>query len=67
MQTENLVLYYCSHGYVIEQSGEHGPYCLAAELFMALLVKAIDLSDSARFVVSACEVYAIWVSDFECD
>ena len=67
VHAEDLIVDYAGEGEVVEHIGEVVPYCRVAVLARALGVEAIGLGDAAGFVVSADEVHALRVAEFEAD
>lgn len=67
MHAEYLVVDDAGEGEVVEHVGEVVPNSRVAIFARALGVEAIRLSDAARFVVTAYEVYTLRVSEFQAD
>jgi hypothetical protein len=65
VEAEDLVVDKGSEGEVIEKVCEVFPYVGVTVLSETLVVKSIDLSDLAGFVVAAEDCDALGVSDFE--
>ena len=53
MKTENLILYHCCEGKVVEQVSEVLPHICIAVLAQALVVEAVDLGDLSALVVAS--------------
>ena len=67
VQTEDLVVNQGGQGQVVKEVGKELPDVGVAVFPQALVVKAVDLSDLTRLVVSTQDGDALRVSDFESD
>jgi hypothetical protein len=67
VEAEYLVVDEGSEGEEVEKVGEIFPHVCIAIFAKALVVKAIDLSDLARFVVASKDRNALRISDFQCN
>ena len=65
MQTENLIFNDSSQGQVVEEVSQEFPNICVAILSHALVVKAINLSDLARFMVTSQNADSVSVANFE--
>ena len=65
MQTKDLIFNNSRHRYVVKEGGKHDPYVFIAKLFLAFVVKAVNLCDSPRLMVSSGQMYPFRVSDLE--
>ena len=64
VQAEDLVVDERGQGQVVEEIGEEFPHVGVAVFAQAFIVKAVDLSDLARFVVAADKCDLVWESRF---
>jgi hypothetical protein len=65
MQTENLIFNDSSQGQVVEEVSQEFPNICVAILSHALVVKAINLGDLARFMVTSQNADSVSVANFE--
>lgn len=65
VEAEDLVVNKGSKREVVEEVGEVFPYVCVTVFSKALIVKAVDLCDLARFVVATEDCDALGVSNFE--
>ena len=67
METEDLVLDEGRQRKVVKEIRKVLPDVGVTILAQAFVVEAVDLSDLARFVVTAENGDSLWVADLECD
>jgi len=67
METEDLILYNCSERQVIEKFSEDLPHVGIAIFAQAFIVKAVHLSDLARFVIATENSETILITHFQSD
>lgn len=67
MQAKYFVLNNSSHRDIVKEISEHRPNILIPILFLAFLIKSINLGNSSGLVVAPREMNAVRISDLQCD
>ena len=65
MKTEYLIFNNGRHRYVVKEVSKHDPYILIAKLFLALIVKSINLSNSSGLVIASSKMNPFWIPNFQ--
>ena len=67
MQAEDLILDESREGEVVKQVGKVFPDISISILAQTFIIKAVNLGNLARFVVSSEDCYALRIANFERD